>query len=160
MTHIEIERRFLVAPITKPLPYITNWKSIVHYYVECSEGTRRISFSETEDIIEYRECFKTKSPDHSFASIERERVITLEEYHKFLGEEKIIGEIGKLRWTWEENGLTWEADEFYGSNLVILEVELESEDQPYTLPKDIEIIREITGEEQYSNFWMATHVGN
>ena len=44
--------------------------------------------------------------------------------------------IEKLRYTFEQNGNTWEVDEFLGANqgLVVAEIELDSEDQPFTHP--------------------------
>ena len=50
-----------------------------------------------------------------------------------------------------KDGHVFEVDEFYGENdgLVIAEVELASEDEPFELPPVIE--REVTGDRRYYN---------
>lgn len=59
--------------------------------------------------------------------------------------------IEKNRYIVEHAGLTWEVDEFLGSNagLVVAEVELESESQPVELPDWIG--QEVTGDSKYYN---------
>jgi len=44
--------------------------------------------------------------------------------------------IEKVRYTFEQNGDVWEVDEFEGANrgLVVAEIELDSEDQPFIRP--------------------------
>lgn len=52
---------------------------------------------------------------------------------------------------------TWEIDEFYGDNdgLVLAEVELASEDEPFTKPSFIG--REVTGDRRFYNSHMRTN---
>lgn len=59
--------------------------------------------------------------------------------------------IEKVRYCRKENGLTWEIDEFMGDNagLLVAEVELESEDQVFTLPDWVG--EEVSGDERYYN---------
>ena len=54
-------------------------------------------------------------------------------------------------------GKTWEIDEFEGENkgLVIAEIELKSEDEPFELPSWIG--EEVTGDLKYYNSRLATH---
>lgn len=44
--------------------------------------------------------------------------------------------IEKVRFTFEQDGSVWEVDEFHGANegLIVAEIELESEDQPFRRP--------------------------
>jgi len=51
----------------------------------------------------------------------------------------------------EEGGVVWEVDEFFGENrgLIIAEVELESEDQPFAKPDWVG--EEVTGDPRYFN---------
>jgi len=59
--------------------------------------------------------------------------------------------IEKDRYRVEEGGVVWEIDEFFGENqgLIIAEVELESEDQPFTKP--VWVGEEVTGDPRYFN---------
>ena len=59
--------------------------------------------------------------------------------------------IEKTRYRVEYQGLTWEIDEFQGSNagLVIAEVELEEADQAVSLPDWVD--KEVTGDRRYYN---------
>ena len=59
--------------------------------------------------------------------------------------------IEKNRYKIAINGLTWEVDEFFGENqgLIVAEVELESEDQPFEKPEWIG--EEVTGDPRYFN---------
>lgn len=59
--------------------------------------------------------------------------------------------IEKRRYRLEHEGLTWEIDEFFGDNagLVVAEVELEREDQPFARPPWLG--EEVTGDPRYYN---------
>jgi len=59
--------------------------------------------------------------------------------------------IEKKRYTFKQNSVTWEVDEFEGDNegLVVAEVELEDENQVIILPNWIG--KEVTGKAQYYN---------
>ena len=59
--------------------------------------------------------------------------------------------IEKNRYKIAFGGLTWEVDEFFGENqgLIVAEVELESEDQPFEKPEWIG--EEVTGDPKYFN---------
>jgi adenylate cyclase len=59
--------------------------------------------------------------------------------------------IEKDRYKIAHKGLIWEIDEFFGENqgLILAEVELESEDQPYDKPEWI--TDEVTGDPKYFN---------
>jgi CYTH domain-containing protein len=59
--------------------------------------------------------------------------------------------IEKTRYTIEHEGHTWEVDEFHGDNegLVIAEIELEAEGEPFERPEWIG--KEVTKEFRYSN---------
>jgi CYTH domain-containing protein len=65
--------------------------------------------------------------------------------------------IEKMRYKIEFQGLVWEVDEFFGENqgLLIAEVELESEDQPFTKPEWVG--EEVTGDPKYFNANLIHH---
>lgn len=63
--------------------------------------------------------------------------------------------ITKHRYQMQQDGFTWEIDEFYGDNegLIIAEVELENENQDPEWPEWID--REVTGDPRYFNIQLA-----
>jgi CYTH domain-containing protein len=65
--------------------------------------------------------------------------------------------IEKNRYKIEFGGLIWEVDEFLGENqgLIVAEVELESEDQPFEKPTWIG--EEVTGDPKYFNSNLVQH---
>jgi adenylate cyclase len=65
--------------------------------------------------------------------------------------------IEKIRRVAEVDGATWEVDEFLGENagLVVAEIELASEDQPFTRPAWIGA--EVTDDARYFNSSLAAH---
>jgi adenylate cyclase len=77
--------------------------------------------------------------------------------------EHMLGQLcegpGIEKWRHEvvHDGSAWEIDEFLGENagLVIAELELETEEQPFTRPAWLGA--EVTSEERYYNFRLAQH---
>lgn len=65
--------------------------------------------------------------------------------------------IEKKRYRISHGGLTWEVDEFFGDNqgLVVAEVELQSEDQPFERPSWLG--EEVTGDPRYFNSSLIKH---
>ena len=65
--------------------------------------------------------------------------------------------IEKTRYKIEYRGLLWEVDEFWGENqgLVIAEVELDSEDQPFSKPEWLG--EEVTGDVRYYSANLVQH---
>ena len=65
--------------------------------------------------------------------------------------------IEKTRRVVEHEGSRWEVDEFFGDNagLVVAELELESEDQPFARPDWLG--PEVTGDSRYYNSSLAAH---
>lgn len=62
-----------------------------------------------------------------------------------------VSELSKIRFKILFENKLWEVDEFLGENegLIVAEIELQSEDENFTIPDWIG--REVTGEEQYYN---------
>jgi adenylate cyclase len=65
--------------------------------------------------------------------------------------------IEKRRYRVEHDGDLWEVDEFFGDNegLVVAEIELEHEDQPFARPDWLG--EEVTGEPRYYNVNLVEH---
>jgi CHAD domain-containing protein/CYTH domain-containing protein len=65
--------------------------------------------------------------------------------------------VRKRRYKVKEGGFTWEVDRFRDRRLVLCEVELPSEDTDAPLPKWLrrELVRDVTGEDEYANINLA-----
>jgi CYTH domain-containing protein len=65
--------------------------------------------------------------------------------------------IEKIRYVIDHEGSTWEVDEFHGDNagLVVAEIELTSEDQPFSRPPWLG--SEVTEDSRYFNASLASH---
>ena len=65
--------------------------------------------------------------------------------------------ISKRRYVTEHTGHVWEVDEFHGENegLVIAEIELDDEDEPFSLPPFVGM--EVTGNPLYYNARLFSH---
>ena len=64
--------------------------------------------------------------------------------------------IRKQRYCLSENGLYYEIDLYpEWKDQAIMEIELHSEDQAIVFPEGIEVIREVTGEEAFTNHALA-----
>lgn len=63
--------------------------------------------------------------------------------------------VEKTRYVVEHAGMTWEVDEFHGANegLVLAEIELEREDQPFERPPWL--AQEVSGDPRYLNSNLA-----
>ena len=64
----------------------------------------------------------------------------------------------KRRYRVPEGPLTWEIDEFLDRPLVLAEIELPTEDAEFAIPEWLEpsLVREVTGESEYSNAHIAS----
>jgi CHAD domain-containing protein/CYTH domain-containing protein len=65
--------------------------------------------------------------------------------------------VQKLRYPVQENGATWEIDQFTDRNLVLAEIELPSPRTKVTLPAWLEplVVRDVTGDPEFSNSRLA-----
>lgn len=138
----EIERKFLVTL----KDYLGAWefKVIEQYYTHISD----------EQEIRYRrkgnKFFKTEKIGNGLSRKENEHEISEEEY-KINEADKIGNLIKKTRY--EKNG--WELDEYISptTEYYVLEKEFSSveESENYELPKEVNLIKEITEDKRYKN---------
>lgn len=143
---LEIERKFLVKDDSyKRLAYGSS--RIRQGYICSGRGcTVRVR---TRDERAYL-TIKGPSDAAGMTRYEFEKEITPEEAGQLF---RLCepGVIDKTRWLVECGAHVFEVDEFYGDNagLVVAEVELHSEDEPYEKPGFIG--REVTGDRRYYN---------
>ena len=142
----EIERKFLV--LDDSFKHEAFSKShIVQGYI-CSERGRTVRVRIRDD----RAYLTIKGPSENggLSRYEFEREIPLEDGRQMM-QLCEPGIIDKTRWLVKSGKHTFEVDEFFGDNegLVVAEVELSYEDEPYKKPHFIG--KEVTGDRRYYN---------
>ncbi|HFU77804.1 MAG TPA: CYTH domain-containing protein [Epsilonproteobacteria bacterium] len=141
---IEIERKFLID--TNKLPPLQNGYVIKQGYIKTVDHTTiRVRIRDNEAFI----TIKGKSVGAS--RLEFEYPIPLQDAHEMLDNLCQTSVIDKTRYLVNHDGHVWEIDVFEGSNkgLVIAEVELDSEDEVFTLPSWV--TQEVTDDIRYFN---------
>lgn len=149
---LEIERKFLVK--SNCYREAASSKSRIRQGYICRESGRTVRIR----IRDGRGFLTIKGPSpNGISRYEFEKEISLDEA-EHLFELCQPGVIDKTRYLVPmADGHVFEVDEFYGENdgLVIAEVELSSEDEPFELPPFIE--REVTGDRRYYNSHLTTN---
>ncbi len=148
---VEIERKFLVANGSWRQAADQGVKIVQGYLVNVNECSVRVRIRSTGVCT-----LTTKLPHSGFSRNEFEHTIEQDVARDLMGR---CGDavVDKVRYKIEIEGLVWEIDEFNGLNegLTLAEVELESEDQPFTRPAWLG--EEVTGTARYQNSMLARH---
>lgn len=150
----EIERKFLVTGEYKSQAYAQS--RIVQGYISSARGrTVRVRIRGGKGYL----TIKGASNASGTSRYEWEKEIPLNEAEDLL---KICepGVIDKTRYLVRSGTHVFEIDEFYGENegLIVAEVELNSEDEPFVKPDFIG--REVTGDVRYYNSQLMKHPFN
>lgn len=159
-TPYEIERKYLIrypdigALLAKPTCQRVD---IVQTYLKSDSGADEVRIRQrgADGNFVY---FKTRKKKLSgMKRVEEEERLTQDEYVALmLQADPKYRPIRKQRFCLSENGLYYEIDVYpEWQDKAIMEVELSREDQQVTMPAGIEVIREVTGDEQYSNLSLA-----
>ena len=146
MSGLEIERKFLVkGDGYKQQAY--SHSHIQQGYICSSHGrTVRVRIRDERGYL----TIKGPSENGGLSRYEFEKEITLDEAEHLM-QLCEPGIIDKTRWLVKSGRHTFEVDEFFGENegLVMAEVELGAEDEPYEKPDFIG--QEVTGDRRYYN---------
>ena len=147
----EIERKFLVRGEYKSQAYASS--RIVQGYICSARGrTVRVRIRDTKGYL----TIKGASDAAGMSRYEWEREIPLAEAEELM---KLCepGVIDKTRYLVRSGRHVFEVDELYGDNqgLVVAEVELASETEPFEKPAFIG--REVTGDVRYYNSQLMKH---
>ena len=148
---LEIERKFLVTGDFSR--QVTSAQRIVQGYI-CSQPGRtvRIRIRGEEGFL----TIKGASDEKGLSRYEFEQKIPLADAEELL---KLCepGAIDKVRNLVPAGKHTWEVDVFHGDNegLVLAEIELESEDEPFGRPEWIG--QEVSGDRRYYNSMLTKH---
>ena len=141
MKNMEIERKFLVRG--ESYRELAESSSHIRQGYICSGHGRtvRVRIRDQRGFL----TIKGPSDDGGLSRYEFEKEITLEEAHQLMDICE-TGVIDKRRYLVKSGQHTFEVDEFYGDNagLVMAEVELQSEDEPFEKPDFIG--QEVTGD--------------
>ena len=146
MSGLEIERKFLVRDDSfKRLAFDSS--RIKQGYIASGHGrTVRVRIRDARGYL----TIKGPSENGGLSRYEFEKEITLEEAEQLM---RLCepGIIDKTRYLVSSGKHTFEVDEFYGENegLVMAEVELASEGEPYEKPDFIG--QEVTGDRRFYN---------
>lgn len=142
----EIERKFLV--LDDSFKHEAFSKSHIQQGYICSERGRTVRVRIRDD----RAYLTIKGPSENggLSRYEFEREIPLEDGRQMM-QLCEPGIIDKTRWLVKSGNHTFEVDEFHGANegLVVAEVELAYEDEPFKKPHFIG--KEVTGDRRYYN---------
>jgi len=141
---IEIEHKFLID--TDKLPSLSNGYTIKQGYIQTADHTT------VRVRIRNQDAFLTiKGKSVGASRLEFEYPIPLQDANDMMDTLCQSSVIEKTRYLIEYERHTWEVDIFEGSNkgLVVAEVELESEDESFTLPSWV--TKEVTDDIRYFN---------
>ena len=143
--HYEIERKFIVSGEYKSKAY--SHSHIQQGYFETAPGkTVRIRIRDDKAYL----TIKSPSNKDGLARYEFETEVSPEDGRQLMN---LCGpgRIDKTRWLVKSGSHTFEVDEFHGDNdgLVMAEVELQSEDEPFEKPDFIG--KEVTGDRRFYN---------
>lgn len=147
----EIERKFLVSGEFKSLA--TKALTIKQGYLCANAGrTVRVRVSDNQGFL----TIKGRSDAEGLSRFEWEKEISAQDAESLL----LLCEPGivdKTRYLVDFAGHTFEVDEFHGENqgLVMAELELVSEDEPYQRPEWLG--EEVTGDRRYYNAYLSKH---
>lgn len=150
MSGLEIERKFLVRHADYKRQAFSS-SHIQQGYICSSHGrTVRVRIRDDRGFL----TIKGPSDEKGMSRYEFEKEITLEEAQELM---KLCepGSIEKVRYLVKSGSHTFEVDEFHGENegLVMAEVELQSEEEPYEKPDFIG--EEVTGDRRYYNAYLT-----
>ena len=146
MSGFEIERKFLVHKDKDYKSRAYAYSYIKQGYIAAKSATVRVRVRDDRAYL----TIKGPSTDGGLKRYEFEKEITLDEA-KHLFELCEPGVVEKTRYLVRSGEHIFEVDEFYGDNegLVMAEVELGSEDEPFEKPSFIG--REVTGDRRFYN---------
>ena len=152
MSGLEIERKFLVKKGGAYKRAAFSSSRIKQGYIPAEGATVRIRVRDDKALL----TFKARSVNGGMTRYEFEKEITLDEADHLLARCR-GGMIDKRRWLVKSGTHIFEVDEFYGANegVVMAEVELASEDEPFERPDFIGM--EVTGDKRFYNSHMLAN---
>lgn len=156
--NLEIEKKFLIKyPNFEYFNFNKKIKISQSYLIrENPEIERRIRSWNENNSTKYYYTEKRFLTDFTREEIESE--ITKNKYVHLKSQiDSDLVTVEKTRYTTDFNHLTFEIDVYpFSTDYAIMEVELENIHQNYTIPPQIDVIKEVTGIKEYSNISLCT----
>ena len=158
---VECERKFLIRyPDTDALIKSGASESYIEqtYLASPCGVTERVRLRTYADKTVY--YYTKKIRISALSAEEYEREISKEEYELLLlRRDKGRITIQKRRYTLPYGGHTLEIDVYpFWSHQAVLEIELENEDAPFSIPSELCVLREVSGEKAYKNALLAKSI--
>lgn len=161
---MEIERKFLI--LYPELQMLDDMKTCRRVFISQTyldtpqEGRFRVRQRGDGEEAVYIKTVKRKITE--MKRIEIEEYITAEEYASYISnKEYCIGTISKYRYCIAYGSEYFELDVFpFWDKFALLEIELLSETDDYTLPGFVTVIREVTMEKEFRNLALAKRYGD
>ena len=159
MENYEIERRFLIC-MPDCLFLEKNCKEKWEVTQAYLKDHSRIRSVKKDGKTVYIKTVKTRISD--IKRLEKEWEITKTEFLNGLNEiEEGTSKIVKTRFVYEYLGFCFEIDIFpFWQDRAVLEIELNSETEEFSLPPFIKVIKEVTADRRYNNYSLAKTVIN
>ena len=160
--HYEIERKFLIAyPDAAMLSSLAGCrvKRIRQTYLQAPEGeTRRVREVREGERVRY--VYTLKKRVSMIRAVEEEKELSAADYEQLLTEADAgLHPVCKTRYAIPYGDRVLEVDLYdFWQDRATLEVELESENEPLTLPSYIKVIREVTEDARYKNVNLARNL--
>ena len=162
--NLEIERKFLIRYPSKEvfdtIPACDR-SAIVQTYLESEPGvTRRVRMRRYCDGTKYYKTEKIRRT--SLTCDEFEGKISEKEYMGLLlTADKSRRPVEKERLLLKSGEHVFEIDIYpFWSDRAVMEVELSSEEETFTFPAGIEVIKEVSGDKRYKNAALAKEIPN
>ena len=159
-TPMEIERKFLIArPNLRLLEQRPNCEKvdIIQTYLKSEDPAEELRIRQRGSNGQYVYFMTRKRKVSELRRVELEERLSKDEYLALLTQaDPAYRPIHKQRYCLSENGLYYEIDIYPEWNdKALMEIELHSEKQEIVFPDGIDVIREVTGEDAYSNHTLA-----
>lgn len=157
MIPLEIERKFLIKENSVIDEKCSDSISIEQVYLKRTDTDiqRRVRLTKNSSGEKY--FYTEKRFIKPSVREENEREISREEYlHLKTEADASLAPVNKLRRILTYNGQRFEIDSYsFSDELATMELELSDENQPIDFPPFITVIKEVTGDNKYSNASLA-----
>ncbi|MBR1761829.1 MAG: CYTH domain-containing protein [Eubacterium sp.] len=154
---IELEKKFLIEypDLNELEKYSPKKYEIEQIYLLSETGSRRIRARREGGSCIYIETVKIRI--NGSKCYEYEREISKEEYESFKADaDPKCAPIIKDRYVFPYKDKIMELDVYpFWSDKAILEIELENENDPYFIPDEIKVIKDVSDDKKYKNAALA-----
>lgn len=158
MTHFEIERKFLIE--MPEIDLLKNFEGVRILEIVQTYTTRGVRLRKQTEKGETVYISTEKRKVSDLTRIEEEREIGESEYRELLAfADPDLSPIKKTRYALPFGGKIVEIDVFpFWEHQAFCEVELQSEEEKFSLPEFVKVIRELTSDKAYRNYSLAKEV--